>query len=223
MTVRSAMQGRQPRPRRDDGAVDRARGQAAHVMADRAGGRRGVMGVVLAPPVGYEYWSAHRTLRTLAERLAERGHRAALRLRRHRRFGRRQWDPSRVAHWTLASGMQRPALRGLGVTTLVVIGLRFGATFALLPGRRSVRMQSWPGRRCVRGKRYVRELQLLGLAVPEMEDSPERSGHRAGGARCSRRRRWLIWAGSTWRRCPIAGSPGARRGPRRQAGQHRTP
>ena len=31
------------------------------------------MGVVIVPPVGYEYWSSHRTLRTLAERLAGQG------------------------------------------------------------------------------------------------------------------------------------------------------
>ena len=31
-------------------------------------------GVVIAGPIGYEWWSTHRTLRTLAERLADRGH-----------------------------------------------------------------------------------------------------------------------------------------------------
>ena len=47
------------------------------------------VGVVIVPPVGYEYWTAHRTLRTLAERLAAAGlPRIALRLRRHGGLGR---------------------------------------------------------------------------------------------------------------------------------------
>jgi len=33
----------------------------------------GSVGVVVVPPIGYELWSSHRTLRTLAERLAGQG------------------------------------------------------------------------------------------------------------------------------------------------------
>lgn len=36
-------------------------------------------GVLVLPPVGYQYWTSHRTLRVVAERLAAAGH-LALRL-----------------------------------------------------------------------------------------------------------------------------------------------
>jgi dienelactone hydrolase len=137
----------------------------------------GTTGVVLASPVGYEYWSAHRTLRTLAERLAEIGHLAL-------RFdydgtgdsAGDQWDPSRVEAWQTGIDVASQALRGWGVTRLVVIGLRLGGTFALLGGAAvdADAVIAWAP--VVRGRRYVSELQLLGLPVPDMPDSPERSG-----------------------------------------------
>jgi alpha-beta hydrolase superfamily lysophospholipase len=135
------------------------------------------VGVVIAPPVGYEYWSAHRTLRTLAERLAERGHRAL-------RFdfdgtgdsAGDQWDPSRVRAWETGVDVAAHALREWGVSKLVVVGLRIGGTFALLRGRAvdADAVVAWGP--VVRGRRYVSELQLLGLPVPEAADAPERAG-----------------------------------------------
>ncbi len=58
------------------------------------------VGVLVVPPVGYEYWNSHRTLRTLAERLAEGGCRVL-------RFdldglgdsAGDQWDASRLEAW----------------------------------------------------------------------------------------------------------------------------
>jgi alpha-beta hydrolase superfamily lysophospholipase len=129
------------------------------------------VGVVIAPPLGYEYWSAHRTLRTLAERLAESGHRAL-------RFdfdgtgdsAGDQWDPHRVETWQTGVDLAADALRGWGVTTLVVIGLRLGGTFALLRGRSvgADAVVTWAP--VLGGRRYVRELHLLGLPVPEYSE-----------------------------------------------------
>ncbi len=137
----------------------------------------GTTGVVLASPIGYEHWSAHRTLRTLAERLAAIGHLAL-------RFdydgtgdsAGDQWDPCRVEAWQTGIDVASQALRGWGVTRLVVIGLRLGGTFALLGGAavEADAVVAWAP--VVRGRRYVSELQLLGLPVPDMPDSPERSG-----------------------------------------------
>ena len=134
-------------------------------------------GVVLAPPVGYEYWSAHRTLRTLAERLAERGHQV-LRVDYDGTGDSAgdQWDPGRVAAWRTGIRQAAQALRSWGVTELVVLGLRVGGTFALLEGGAvgADAVVAWAP--VVRGRRYVSEVQLLGLPVPEDPSSPARSG-----------------------------------------------
>jgi alpha-beta hydrolase superfamily lysophospholipase len=132
------------------------------------------VGVVIVPPLGYEYWSSHRTLRTLAEHLAARGCRAL-------RFdfdgtgdsSGDQWDPARVASWRSDIGRAAAALREWGATTLVLAGLRMGATFSLLEGARlgADAVVAWDP--VLRGRRYVKELQLLGLPVP---DAPDRSG-----------------------------------------------
>ena len=135
------------------------------------------VGVVIAPPVGYEYWSAHRTLRTLAERLAARGH-CALRFDFDGTGDSAgdQWDPSRVQAWQMGIDLAAQALRDWGASRLVVVGLRVGGTFALLRGRavQADAVVAWAP--VVRGRRYVSELQLLGLQVPETPGSPERSG-----------------------------------------------
>jgi dienelactone hydrolase len=140
-------------------------------------GATGSVGVVLVPPIGYEYWTSHRTLRTLAERLAENGC-LALRfdLDGTGDSAGDQWDASRLEHWTAGVGHAADDLRARGVSTLVIIGLRFGATLAFLSAAavQADAVVAWAP--VARGKRYVRELQLLGLAVPEMTDLPERSG-----------------------------------------------
>jgi alpha-beta hydrolase superfamily lysophospholipase len=140
-------------------------------------GGSGAVGAVIVPPVGYEYWSSHRTLRTLAERLAQQGCRAL-------RFdfdgtgdsAGDQWDRDRMDAWRSGVDHAADALRRWGVSTLVVIGLRIGGTLALLQGGDvgADAVVAWAP--VVKGRRYVRELQLLGLAVPEAPESPERSG-----------------------------------------------
>ncbi len=134
-------------------------------------------GVVIAPPLGYEYWSAHRTLRSLAERLAGNGHRVL-------RFDYDgtgdsdgdQWDPSRVQAWQHGIDHATAALRGWGVGRIVLIGLRLGGTFALLRGASAGADAVVAWAPVVRGRRYVSELQLLGLQVPDELVSPARAG-----------------------------------------------
>jgi dienelactone hydrolase len=137
----------------------------------------GEVGVVIVPPVGYEYWNSHRTLRTLAERLAQNGCLAL-------RFdfdgtgdsAGNQWDPARLQAWQSNIAQAADALRAWGVTRLVVIGLRIGGTLALTQGAAvgADAVVAWAP--VERGSRYVRELQLLGLAVPETPELPERAG-----------------------------------------------
>jgi alpha-beta hydrolase superfamily lysophospholipase len=135
------------------------------------------VGVVIAPAVGYEYWSSHRTLRTLAERLAGQGN-CALRFDFDGSGDSAgdQWDPSRVQAWQMGVDLAAQALRNWGVSRLVVVGLRVGGTFALLRGSavQADAVVAWAP--VVRGRRYVSELKLLGLPVPETLGSPEGSG-----------------------------------------------
>ena len=140
-------------------------------------GGHGTVGVMIVPPVGYEYWNSHRTLRTLAERLAARGCPVL-------RFdldglgdsAGDQWDPARVEAWRHSVDHAADALRGWGVTSLVVVGLRIGGSLALMQGDdvNADAVVAWAP--VVRGRRYISELQLLGLPVPEAPDAPERSG-----------------------------------------------
>ncbi len=87
------------------------------------------VGVVIVPPIGYEYWSSHRTLRTLAERLAGRGC-CALRFDFDGTGDSAgdQWDPARVRAWLNGVDHAADALRRWGVTTLVLVGLRVGGS-----------------------------------------------------------------------------------------------
>ena len=146
-------------------------------MAHPASDGIGDVGVVIVPPIGYEYWSSHRTLRTLAERLARNGC-LALRFDFDGRGDSAgdQWDPARLEAWQSNIGQAADALRGWGVTRLVVIGLRIGGTLALTQGAAvgADAVVAWAP--VARGSRYVRELQLLGLAVPETPDLPGRAG-----------------------------------------------
>lgn len=135
------------------------------------------LGVVIVPPIGYEYWTSHRTLRTLAEQLAERGCRVV-------RFdfdgtgdsSGDQWDPDRLAAWQGSVGHAVKALHESGVTGTVLVGLRLGGTMALMQGGELAAdaVVAWDP--IVRGRRYVRELQLLGLPVPATPDAPTRDG-----------------------------------------------
>jgi len=137
----------------------------------------GATGVVIVPPLGYEYWTSHRTLRTLAERLALQGC-SVLRFD-HDGTGDSagdQWDPDRLVAWREGVALASAALRDLGVTSLVLIGLRVGGTLAILEGSTvgADAVVAWAP--ITNGRRYVREIQLLGLAVPEDADRPKQTG-----------------------------------------------
>ena len=147
------------------------------------------VGVVIVPPIGYEYWSSHRTLRTLAERLAGHGC-CALRFDFDGTGDSAgdQWDPTRVRAWQNGVDDADDALRRWGVTTLVLVGLRVGGTFALMQGAalHADAVVAWAP--VVRGRRYVSELKLLGLPVPRYRALPSVPGVSCRPGRCSRRR-----------------------------------
>ena len=127
-------------------------------------------GIVIAPPIGYEYWSAHRSLRTLAEKLAERGHGVM-------RFdydglgdsAGERWDDGRLPAWRHSIADAVGEARALGAQKITLIGLRMGATLALTEAA-SLRVDAvvaWAP--ITSGKRFMKELRMLGLVVPATE------------------------------------------------------
>lgn len=132
-----------------------------------AGRPRSDLGVLILPSVGYEYWTAHRTLRVLAERLAGVGH-TALRID-YDGVGDSagdQSDPERWESWRTAVGVGTQALRAAGATRIALVGLRLGATIALLEAADSGADAVVAALPVVSGRRYAGELALMSEKVP---------------------------------------------------------
>lgn len=124
----------------------------------------------MLPPIGYEYWSSHRSLRGLADRLAAQGF-CVLRIDYDGTGDSSgdRWDPGRPGAWRRSVAHAVAALRSLGVETISLVGLRLGALLALLMGAElgADAVVAWIP--IVSGKRFTRELKLLALPVPERE------------------------------------------------------
>ena len=120
--------------------------------------------VVLCPPLGLEEVCAHRTLRHLAERLAEAGL-AVLRID-YDGTGNSAGgpgDPGRVEAWTESVRLAVDFVRQAGAGAVVVVGMRLGATVAAaaVAGRGVEGLVLWDP--CASGRGYLREQQALGL------------------------------------------------------------
>ena len=128
-------------------------------------------GILILPPVGYQWWSTHRSLRVLAERLADAGH-VAMRLDYDGTGDSAgdQWEPDRVAAWRESVAAAVAALRAMGCVRVQLVGVRLGATLALLDGARLDvdGVAAWAP--VTSGRRWSRELKMLGDAVPEDGD-----------------------------------------------------
>jgi alpha-beta hydrolase superfamily lysophospholipase len=132
---------------------------------------------LILPPLGYEYATTHRTLRTIAESLASAGW-TALRLDYDGTGDSAgdQWDAERFAAWRHSVGFGVDELRRMGHEDVTVIGIRLGATLALLEGQRvrASRLVAWAP--VVSGRRYVRELRVLGSVVEASSKRPDPDG-----------------------------------------------
>lgn len=135
-------------------------------------------GVVLCPPVGYEYAATHRTFRTLAERLAERGV-AALRLDYHGTGDSAgdDTDPGRVPAWVASIDAAMDALRDAGAPAIGVVGMRLGGLLASECVARRDDVDAlvlwdpvWSGKAYLR---QARTLHLLATDAPAAEDDPD--------------------------------------------------
>lgn len=139
----------------------------------------GSSGVLLLPPIGYEYWTTHRSLRALAEDLAQAGHRV-LRLD-YTGTGDatgNQWDAGLLARWQADIRASVQALREQGATSITLIGLRVGATLALNLAQEvgADAVVAWVP--VTLGRRYVKEIQLLSMAAPDDVPTPAGPGAR---------------------------------------------
>lgn len=121
----------------------------------------GSSAVLIVPPLGYEYFSSHASLKRLADLLAARGF-TVVRFDFHGNGDSAglAWDPDRLGAWRSSVRDVLAAMREAGCTQIHAVGLRFGATMALeLTGLASV--VAWAP--VVSGKRWMRELKMLAI------------------------------------------------------------
>jgi alpha-beta hydrolase superfamily lysophospholipase len=134
-------------------------------------------GVVIAPPLGYEYWSCYRSLRTLAESLARAGWHTL-------RF---DWDgtgnsagaaddPLRVSAWRSSLASAVATMRNAGIQHIALAGVRLGATLALLDAAALGVDAMIACAPATSGKRWLRELKMLGVVNPEEPGTMTYSG-----------------------------------------------
>lgn len=134
-------------------------------------------GVVIAPPLGYEYWSCYRSLRTLAESLARAGWHAL-------RF---DWDGTgnsagagddsdRITAWRASIASAVVAMRNAGILHVALLGLRLAATLALLDAAALDVDAVIACAPVISGARWLRELKMLGIVDPEKPGTVTYSG-----------------------------------------------
>lgn len=138
------------------------------------------VGVVICPPIGYEYAVAYRTLRHLADRLAGAGF-ATVRYD-HPGFGDSTsiLSTSSLEHGAEIAG---DALRAAGCTSLAYVGLGSGALVAALASTRDPEpagLVLWDpaasGRQWLRRQRSIYAIEVGGVDEPAPEGFVEIAG-----------------------------------------------
>ena len=122
---------------------------------------------VICGPVGHEYTRAHRSLRHLADRLASAGT-PALRFDYHGigDSAGSDLDRDRVATWIGNIELAVECARGLsGRRSVVLIGVRLGASLAALASRGIEVDELVLWNPVTKGKPYVRELQAIAASA----------------------------------------------------------
>jgi dienelactone hydrolase len=125
-------------------------------------------GVLIVPPIGYEYWSSHNALRELATRLSGNGH-IVLRLD-YTGTGDATGvlsDIGTLAVWKADIIAGVGTLRRLGASTITLIGLRLGASLALAVADQAATDATVAWAPIISGRRYVKEVYLLSQTAPE--------------------------------------------------------
>ena len=137
---------------------------------------------VICGPLGHEYTRSHRTMRHLADRLAERGI-PALRFDYHGTGDSPggELDPDRVAYWQASiRAAIRQARAVSGRQRVCLIGVRLGGLLAGLVAQQTpvdlLVLWNVPAK----GRAYVRELQAIAMASQRDPQASERGLESAG-------------------------------------------
>ena len=126
------------------------------------------LGVVILPPVGYEYSSSHRFLRSLAESVAEGG--ATVLRVDYAGTGDSAGHVSGIdglEPWRSALPIATERLRALGMTKIAVIGCQWGGSFALLDGPKVGAVAIAAIEPVLSGRRFVRSFTMVGIPAPD--------------------------------------------------------
>jgi len=154
---------------------NRSRPLASWVTTPAAGA--GAAGILIVPAIAYEYWTGYRTLRALAEKCAAAGI-TALRLDPYATGSSAgdAWESDSLEGWREAIHAGVEKLRALGCEWIALAGLRAGGSLALIEAAevKADAVIAWQP--VESGRRYVRELTLLGTSVPEDDPRPYAAG-----------------------------------------------
>ncbi|MES2404427.1 MAG: alpha/beta hydrolase [Pseudomonadota bacterium] len=140
------------------------------------------IGVVIVPPFGNDETCAHRTLRHLAEASARSGFLSL-------RFdldgcgdsAGDESDPDRVESWIVSVHDACDCMRRAGAASLVLVGIRLGATLAALTAQRRDDVAALVAfNPVVHGHRWLRELRAFQNAMNLQQ--PQTTGENGGQA-----------------------------------------
>ena len=137
---------------------------------------------VICGPVGHEYTRSHRTMRHLADRLAERGI-PALRFDYHGTGDSPggELDADRVAYWQASIRAAIRQARALsGRQRVCLIGVRLGGLLAALVAAETAVDLLVLWNVPAKGRTYVRELQAIAMASQRDPQASERGLESAG-------------------------------------------
>jgi esterase/lipase len=139
------------------------------------------LGVVMLPPIGYEYSGSHRFLRTLAESIAAGGA-TVLRVDY-------PGTADSVGHveeldsleaWRCVVPAAVSYLRDRGIRRIALIGCQLGATFALQDGPALQPAGIVAIDPVMSGRRFLRALNLIGFSDPDGSGGVAHGGHYFG-------------------------------------------
>jgi dienelactone hydrolase len=161
---------------------------------------RPIGGVLICAPFGYEAGCAHRTLRTIADRLARRGH-LVLRFDYEGAGASSGQDlqSDLVERWQDSVRAGVAELRSLGVRRPALVGLRLGGSLALAATRDDPDLGpvvAWAP--VTSGRRYWRELRAQAAITPAGvpgDGSLNVMGHRLSAAAVGAIKAWNPLAG----------------------------
>lgn len=136
------------------------------------------LGVVILPPIGYEYSGSHRFMRTLAESLAAGG--ATVVRVDYPGTGDSVGQVEELDSldaWRCVLPTAISNLRDRGIRRFVLIGIQLGATLALLDGPALQPAGIVAIAPVMSGKRFVRALNLIGINDPDGSGGVAHGGH----------------------------------------------